>query len=146
MRQSPAPRFEQLTSRIRGIAVAPRTSFGCMTPFLDQRGINPVTDKVYPFDQAVLAFEHLSCGLYGKIVIKVADEPPKQRPANAGVRIIGCWPGAGGPRNCTSNIILFRQMRLQATVHRENRCPLLQSAAGGFGSADGLSASALDRT
>lgn len=63
--------FRQTT--IRGIAVAPRTSFDRMNPFLDQHGIKPVIDKVYAFDEAVQAFEHLARGPFGKIVIKVAD-------------------------------------------------------------------------
>lgn len=62
--------FRQTT--IRGIAVAPRTSFDRMNPFLDKHGIKPVIDKVYAFDEAVQAFEHLARGPFGKIVIKVA--------------------------------------------------------------------------
>lgn len=63
--------FRQTT--IRGIAVAPRSSFDRMNPFLDRHGIRPVIDKVYGFGEAVQAFEHLSRGPFGKIVIKVAD-------------------------------------------------------------------------
>jgi NADPH:quinone reductase-like Zn-dependent oxidoreductase len=63
--------FRQTT--IRGIAVAPRTSFDRMNPFLDKHGIKPVIDKVYAFDEAVQAFEHLARGPFGKVVIKIAD-------------------------------------------------------------------------
>ena len=63
--------FRQTT--IRGIAVAPRTSFDRMNPFLDRHGIKPVIDRVYAFDEAVQAFEHLARGPFGKVVIKVAD-------------------------------------------------------------------------
>lgn len=63
--------FRQTT--IRGIAVAPRTSFDRMNPFLDQHGIKPVIDKVYAFKDAVQAFEHLARGPFGKVVIKVVD-------------------------------------------------------------------------
>lgn len=63
--------FRQTT--IRGIAVAPRTSFDRMIPFLEQHGIKPVIDKVYAFEDAVQAFEHLARGPFGKIVIKVGD-------------------------------------------------------------------------
>lgn len=63
--------FRQTT--IRGIAVAPRTSFDRMNPFLEHHGIRPVIDKVYSFDQAVQAFEHLARGPFGKIVINIAD-------------------------------------------------------------------------
>jgi NADPH:quinone reductase-like Zn-dependent oxidoreductase len=67
--------FRQTT--LRGIAVAPRSSFDRMNPFLDQHGIRPVIDRVYGFDQAVQAFEHLARGPFGKVVIRVADEVAK---------------------------------------------------------------------
>lgn len=63
--------FRQTT--IRGIAVAPRTSFDRMNPFLDQYGIRPVIDKVYAFEDAIAAFQHLSRGPFGKIVIKISE-------------------------------------------------------------------------
>jgi NADPH:quinone reductase-like Zn-dependent oxidoreductase len=63
--------FRQAT--IRGIAVAPRTSFDRMNPFLDRHGIRPVIDKVYAFDEAIQAYEHLARGPFGKVVIRVAD-------------------------------------------------------------------------
>lgn len=63
--------FRQTT--IRGIAVAPRTSFERMNPFLDKHRIKPVIDRVYAFEDAVQAYEHLSKGAFGKIVIKIAD-------------------------------------------------------------------------
>jgi len=63
--------FRQTT--IRGIAVAPRSSFDRMNPFLDKHGIKPVIDKVYAFEDALQAFEHLARGPFGKVVIKVAD-------------------------------------------------------------------------
>ena len=63
--------FRQTT--IRGIAVAPRASFERMNPFLDRHQIKPVIDHVYPFDEAVQAYEHLARGPFGKVVIKIAD-------------------------------------------------------------------------
>ncbi|NIE63072.1 NAD(P)-dependent alcohol dehydrogenase [Burkholderia sp. Ax-1719] len=57
---------------IRGIAVAPRTSFERMNVFLDEHKIKPVIDHVYSFDEAVQAFEHLSRGPFGKVVIKIS--------------------------------------------------------------------------
>lgn len=62
--------FRQTT--IRGIAVAPRSSFDRMNPFLDKHRIKPVIDKVYPFEEAIQAYEHLARGPFGKVVIKVA--------------------------------------------------------------------------
>ncbi|AUG07019.1 NAD(P)-dependent alcohol dehydrogenase [Pseudomonas sp. S09G 359] len=61
--------FRQTT--IRGIAVAPRSSFDRMNAFLDEHRIRPVIDHVYAFDQAVEAYEHLARGAFGKVVIKV---------------------------------------------------------------------------
>lgn len=63
--------FRQTT--IRGIAVAPRSSFDRMNPFLDQHRIKPVIDEVYPFEDAIQAYEHLSRGPFGKVVIQVAS-------------------------------------------------------------------------
>ena len=61
--------FRQTT--IRGIAVAPRSSFDRMNAFLNQHHIRPVIDTVYPFEEAPQAYEHLAKGAFGKIVIKV---------------------------------------------------------------------------
>lgn len=61
--------FRQTT--IRGIAVAPRSSFDRMNVFLNEHNIRPVIDKVYPFEQAREAYEHLARGAFGKVVIKV---------------------------------------------------------------------------
>ena len=63
--------FRQTT--IRGIAVAPRTSFERMNAFFDKHQIKPVIERVYSFEQAIEAYEHLARGAFGKIVIKVAD-------------------------------------------------------------------------
>lgn len=63
--------FRQTT--IRGIAVAPRSSFDRMNPFLAKHNIKPVIEQVYNFRDAVKAFEHLSRGAFGKIVIRIAD-------------------------------------------------------------------------
>ncbi len=62
--------FRQTT--IRGIAVAPRSSFDRMNEFLNEHKIRPVIDHVYPFDQAREAYEHLARGAFGKVVIKIA--------------------------------------------------------------------------
>ncbi|TDN69241.1 NAD(P)-dependent alcohol dehydrogenase [Paraburkholderia sp. BL10I2N1] len=63
--------FRQTT--IRGIAVAPRTSFERMNPFLDKHKIKPVIDRVYAFEEAVQAYEHLARGPFGKVVVRIAD-------------------------------------------------------------------------
>ena len=64
--------FRQTT--LRGIAVAPRSSFDRMNAFLNENAIRPVIDKVYPFEQAREAYEHMARGAFGKVVIK-APEP-----------------------------------------------------------------------
>lgn len=61
--------FRQTT--IRGIAVAPRSSFDRMNAFLNENPIKPVIDKVYPFAEARRAYEHLARGALGKVVIKI---------------------------------------------------------------------------
>lgn len=62
--------FRQTT--IRGIAVAPRSSFDRMNVFLNEHDIRPVIDHVYPFAEARKAYEHLARGAFGKVVIKIA--------------------------------------------------------------------------
>lgn len=62
--------FRQTT--IRGIAVAPRSAFDRMNPFLNQHRIQPVIDKVYHFEEAIQAYQHLARGPFGKVVIQVA--------------------------------------------------------------------------
>lgn len=61
--------FRQTT--IRGIAVAPRSSFDRMNEFLSEHKIRPIIDHIYSFDQAHEAYEHLAKGAFGKVVIKV---------------------------------------------------------------------------
>jgi NADPH:quinone reductase-like Zn-dependent oxidoreductase len=63
--------FRQTT--IRGIAVGHRASFERMNAFLNEHNILPVIDKVYRFDQAREAYEHLARGPFGKIVIQVGN-------------------------------------------------------------------------
>ncbi len=63
--------FRQTT--IRGIAVAPRSSFDRMNPFLNKHNIKPVIEQVYSFNEAVEAFRHLSRGAFGKIVIRISE-------------------------------------------------------------------------
>jgi NADPH:quinone reductase-like Zn-dependent oxidoreductase len=62
--------FRQTT--LRGIAVAPRSSFDRMNAFLNENQIRPVTDKVYSFEDARQAYEHLAKGAFGKVVINVS--------------------------------------------------------------------------
>ncbi|MCY1267051.1 Phthiocerol/phenolphthiocerol synthesis polyketide synthase type I PpsC [compost metagenome] len=62
--------FRQTT--IRGIAVAPRSSFDRMNAFLNEHQIRPVIDHVYPFEEARQAYEHLARGPFGKVVIQVS--------------------------------------------------------------------------
>jgi NADPH:quinone reductase-like Zn-dependent oxidoreductase len=62
--------FRQTT--IRGIAVAPRSSFDRMNVFLNTHKIRPVIDQVYPFEKAREAYEHLAKGAFGKVVITIA--------------------------------------------------------------------------
>jgi len=58
---------------IRGIAVGPSRAFERMNEFLNKHSIHPVVDKVYPFEQAREAYEHLAHGAFGKIVIRADD-------------------------------------------------------------------------
>ena len=58
---------------IRGIAVGPRKAFERMNLFINEHKIRPVIDRVYSFEEAMQAYEHLGRGAFGKVVIKVTD-------------------------------------------------------------------------
>jgi NADPH:quinone reductase-like Zn-dependent oxidoreductase len=60
-------------TRIQGIAVGHRRAFEEMNVVLEKSGVKPVIDNIYPFDQAIAAYQHLAKGAFGKIVITVAD-------------------------------------------------------------------------
>jgi NADPH:quinone reductase-like Zn-dependent oxidoreductase len=54
---------------IQGVSVGSRRSFERLNDALKVTRIHPVIDKVYPFSEAVAAFEHLRRGPFGKVVI-----------------------------------------------------------------------------
>jgi NADPH:quinone reductase-like Zn-dependent oxidoreductase len=54
---------------IRGVLVGSRRSFERLNDALEITRIHPVIDRVYPFSETVAAFEHLSRGPFGKVVI-----------------------------------------------------------------------------
>lgn len=62
--------LRQLT--IRGFAVAPRLAYEEMNKFLMVNKIHPVIDKIYSFDQVEDAYNHLTKGAFGKVVIKIS--------------------------------------------------------------------------
>ncbi|MBM7117489.1 zinc-dependent alcohol dehydrogenase family protein [Archangium primigenium] len=58
--------------RVQGIFVGHRASFEAMTRAFAQHELHPVVDRVFPFAEAVAAFEHLQSGAhFGKVVIRV---------------------------------------------------------------------------
>ena len=57
---------------IQGITVGHRQAFEDMNRAIDERDIKPVIDKVYDFDDALAAFDHLARGPFGKVVVGVA--------------------------------------------------------------------------
>jgi NADPH:quinone reductase-like Zn-dependent oxidoreductase len=56
---------------IRGVLVGSRRSFEDLNRALEVIRLRPVIDRVYPFAEAPAAFEHLTRGAFGKIVIDV---------------------------------------------------------------------------
>lgn len=55
---------------VRGVFVGSRQMFEAMNGLIEQAGIKPVIDRVFPFAQAVEAFRHLESGShFGKVVI-----------------------------------------------------------------------------
>jgi NADPH:quinone reductase-like Zn-dependent oxidoreductase len=70
---SEIPLFPLLVKQVvlRGITVGPRRALEDMTRKFEQLQLRPVIDSVYPFSDALQAYEHLYRGAFGKIVIKV---------------------------------------------------------------------------
>lgn len=58
---------------IRGMVTSPRRVFEEMNRKLEGLQIHPVIDKVYPFADALAAYDHLYRGAFGKIVIRVRE-------------------------------------------------------------------------
>jgi NADPH:quinone reductase-like Zn-dependent oxidoreductase len=57
---------------IQGISIGHRRGFERMNAAIEAAGIKPVIDRVYGFDEVPQAFEHLSRGPFGKIVIALS--------------------------------------------------------------------------
>jgi len=57
--------------KLQGIAVGHLKALGEMVNAFAESAVKPVIEKVYNFDQAIEAYEHLAKGSLGKIVIKV---------------------------------------------------------------------------
>lgn len=57
--------------RLQGVTVGSRDSLERMLTFIEQNGIRPVVDSVFPFSETVEAFRHLeSASHFGKICIE----------------------------------------------------------------------------
>ncbi len=69
-----APTVPLLQKRgaIRGVFVGSRRNFEDLNRALDTIRLRPVIDRVYPFGDAPAAFQHLTRGPFGKVVIAVA--------------------------------------------------------------------------
>ncbi|MEM7158632.1 MAG: NAD(P)-dependent alcohol dehydrogenase [Myxococcota bacterium] len=62
--------------RVQGIFVGHREGFLAMNRAIREHELRPLVDKVFEFDEAVAAFEHLASGDHqGKVCIKVATSP-----------------------------------------------------------------------
>lgn len=58
--------------RVSGIYVGSRADFEAMNAFIEEHGIRPVIDRVFDFEDAPAAFEHMLNGDFmGKIVIRM---------------------------------------------------------------------------
>src|SRR5579872_7508480 len=54
---------------IQGIAMGSRRAFERMNGAVEAAVIRPVVDAVYPFEEAVKAFQHIAGGPFGKVVV-----------------------------------------------------------------------------
>ncbi len=58
--------------RLQGIFVGSRAMFAAMNQAIEQSGLRPVVDRVFPFDQAREALDYMESGAhFGKIVIRI---------------------------------------------------------------------------
>ena len=72
---SEIPLFLLLPKQIvlRGISTGPRRALEEMNRAFEKAQLHPVIDTVYPFADALAAFEHLYRGPFGKVVIRVSE-------------------------------------------------------------------------
>jgi len=60
-------------ANVQGISVGSMQMFEAMSRAIAASGVKPVIDKVFPFDEAQAAYQHMASGAhFGKIVIRVA--------------------------------------------------------------------------
>ncbi len=58
-------------AKLQGVSVGSRAMFEAMCRAIETHRISPVVDKVYPFTEAVAAFEAMRAGEhFGKIVLE----------------------------------------------------------------------------
>lgn len=68
--QIPVRAITAVQGSVTGIYVGSRADFEAMNAFIAKHQIKPVVDKVFPFEQAPVAFEYLESGShFGKVVI-----------------------------------------------------------------------------
>ncbi|MCB9675382.1 MAG: NAD(P)-dependent alcohol dehydrogenase [Alphaproteobacteria bacterium] len=61
--------------RIQGVLVGSRDHFEALSKVVTSSGIRPVVDRVFPFDEAPMAFEHLASGAhFGKVVVTLPED------------------------------------------------------------------------
>jgi NADPH:quinone reductase-like Zn-dependent oxidoreductase len=60
--------------RLQGVQVGHRESFEALNRAIAQAGLRPVIDRVFGFDEARQAFEHLASGAhFGKVCVRIAS-------------------------------------------------------------------------
>ncbi len=69
------PIFSLLMKQVvlRGVSVGPTRALEDMLRKFEQLQLHPVIDRVYPFSDALAAYDHLYRGAFGKIVIRVKE-------------------------------------------------------------------------
>ena len=59
---------------LRGLYVGSREQFAEMNAAIDQHGLDPLIDEVFPFEDAAAAYRHLASQAHvGKVVISVGS-------------------------------------------------------------------------
>ena len=58
--------------RVQGVLVGSRAHFEALNRAIEAHGLRPVVDRVFPFDEAREAFEHLAAGRHlGKVCLRI---------------------------------------------------------------------------
>jgi NADPH:quinone reductase-like Zn-dependent oxidoreductase len=76
VRETPEDLLQPYNARLTHIYTGSRTDLEALGDFMARHAIHPVIDRVFPFEEAINAFDYMvESDFFGKIVIRVSTEP-----------------------------------------------------------------------